>query len=82
MANEQRRPYEPKDPNQKDPNRGNEPYGGGTGQGRESERGPMKPGSGSDSERDRLERDRSKSGGTSDPNRGGSGNLNRSDDRE
>ena len=71
MANEQRRPYQP---NPSDPHKGT-----GGGQGRESERGPINPSS--DPDRDRMNRDRSRSGGGTDPHRP-STDKRQPDDRE
>jgi len=60
MGNEQRRPYEP------DPHKGQQGSGG---QRQVEQEGPNNPVPGTGADRERMDRDRSRSGGTS-PNRG------------
>jgi hypothetical protein len=62
MGNEQRRPYEP------DPKR--DQQHGSTGQRQTEQQGPNNPVPGTGADRERMDRDRSRSGGTSNPNRG------------
>jgi hypothetical protein len=64
MGNEQRRPYEP------DPKRGQHGQQGSGGQRHMEQQGPNNPVPGTGADKERMDRDRLRSGGTQNPNRG------------